>query len=115
MIPATGSRGILHERCGKVTGSCRKIPEIAGTWKQYSERKLSGFFLVYFCQILVLSGRKIFGFFPAGILLPQNHRNYPEPVVSGPVRSTWVLNYYFVFDGFQMIEHLRVILKVFLS
>ncbi len=22
--------------------------------------------------------------FPAGILLPQNHRNYPEPAVSGP-------------------------------
>jgi hypothetical protein len=36
MIPATRSRGILQERCGKVTGSCRKTPEIAGKWKQYS-------------------------------------------------------------------------------
>ncbi len=29
--------------------------------------------------------------FPAGILLPQNHRNYPEPAVSGSGCSTWVL------------------------
>jgi hypothetical protein len=28
--------------------------------------------------------------FPAGILLPQNHRNYPEPAVSGPDCSTWI-------------------------
>jgi hypothetical protein len=28
--------------------------------------------------------------FPAGILLPQNYRNYPEPAVSGPDCSTWV-------------------------
>jgi hypothetical protein len=26
------------------TGSCRKTPEIAGTWTQYSDRKSSGFF-----------------------------------------------------------------------
>ncbi len=38
MIPATGSRGILQERCGKVTGSCKKTPEIAGTLKQYPGR-----------------------------------------------------------------------------
>jgi hypothetical protein len=44
MIPAIGSREILQERCGKVTGSFRKTPEIAGTWKQYSEQKLSEFF-----------------------------------------------------------------------
>jgi len=29
---------ILQERCGKVTGSCRKTTEIAGTWNQYSGR-----------------------------------------------------------------------------
>ncbi len=57
MISATGSRGILQERCRKVTGSCRKTPETAGTWKQYSDRKLSGFFPVNSRQILVLSGR----------------------------------------------------------
>jgi hypothetical protein len=28
---------------------------------------------------------------PAGILLPQNHRKYPEATVSGLDRSTWVL------------------------
>jgi hypothetical protein len=49
MIPATGSRGILQERCGKVTGSFRKTPEIAGTWKQYSDWKLAGFFPVDSC------------------------------------------------------------------
>jgi hypothetical protein len=30
--------------------------------------------------------------FPAGILLPQNHRNYLEPVVSGPACSTWEIS-----------------------
>jgi hypothetical protein len=57
MIPATGSRVILQERRGKVTGSSRKTPEIAGTWKQYSDRKLSGFFPLDSCQLPVLSDR----------------------------------------------------------
>jgi hypothetical protein len=57
MILATGSGGILKERCGKFTGSCRKTPEIAGIWKQYSDRKLFGFSPVDSCQIPVLSGR----------------------------------------------------------
>jgi hypothetical protein len=57
MIPDTGSHGILQERCGKVTRSCRKTPKIAGIWKQYSDRKLPGFFPVDSCQLLVLSGR----------------------------------------------------------
>jgi hypothetical protein len=57
MISATGSRGILQERCEKVTGSFRKTPEIAGTWKQYSDRKLSGLFPVDSCQLPVLSWR----------------------------------------------------------
>jgi hypothetical protein len=29
--------------------------------------------------------------FPAGILLPQNYRNYPEPAVSGPDSSIWAV------------------------
>jgi hypothetical protein len=29
--------------------------------------------------------------FPAGKLLPQNHRNFPEPAVSGSDCSTWDL------------------------
>ncbi len=53
------------------TRSSRKTPEIAGTWKQYSSRTLSAFF-------------------SAGILLPRNHRNYPESAVSGPDCSTWL-------------------------
>jgi len=54
-----------------LAGSCRKAPEIIG---------------------------KKFEKFPAGILLPQNHRNYSEPAVSGPDCSTWgthVLQYIF--------------------
>ncbi len=39
------------------TGSFRKTPETAATWKQYSGRKLDRFFPVDFCQLLVLSGR----------------------------------------------------------
>jgi hypothetical protein len=57
MIPATGFRGILQERCGKVTGSSRKTQDIAGTWKQYCDRKLPGFFPVDSCQLPVLSGK----------------------------------------------------------
>ncbi len=93
MIPGTGSHGILQERCGKVTGSCRKTLEIAGKWQQYSDRKSSGFFLVNSCafrQEPAGNHQKKSENFPAGILLPQNHRNYPEPVISGPACSTWV-------------------------
>ncbi len=57
MILATGSRRILQERCGKITVSYRKAPKIAGTWKQYSGRKIFGFFPVDSYQLLVLSGR----------------------------------------------------------
>jgi hypothetical protein len=35
--------------------------------------------------------RKKFEKFPIGILLPQNHWNYVEPVVSGPGCPTWVM------------------------
>jgi hypothetical protein len=58
MIPTTGSRRVLKERCRKVTGSCRKTPEIVGTWKQYFHRKMTGFFPVNSSQLPVLSGRK---------------------------------------------------------
>jgi hypothetical protein len=39
------------------TGSCRKTPEITGTWKQYPDWNLSGFFPMDSCQLSVLSGR----------------------------------------------------------
>jgi hypothetical protein len=54
MIPATGFR---RKDAAKVTRSCRKTPEIAGTWKQYSDRILSGFFPLDCCQIPVPSDR----------------------------------------------------------
>jgi hypothetical protein len=95
MIPATVSRGILQERCGKVTGSCRKAPEIAGKWKQYSCRKIFGFFSGGFLPTSCAFGPepvgkhwKKSGEFSAGILLPQNHRNYLKLAVSGPDCST---------------------------
>ncbi len=98
MIPATGSRSIMQERFGKVTVSFRKAPEIAGTWKQYSGQKFVGFFsggfLPTFCAFRQEPGGKHWKKsekFPGGILVPQNHRNYPEPAVSGPDCSTWVI------------------------
>jgi hypothetical protein len=60
------------------TGSCRKTPEIAGTWKQYSDWNSSGFFLVGSCafrQEPAGNHQKKSENFPAGILLPQTHRN----------------------------------------
>ncbi len=74
--------------------SCRKAPKIAGTWKQYSGRKFSGFFRRISANFLCFpagTGRKALKKFPAGILLPQNRRNYSKPVVSGPDCSTWVI------------------------
>jgi hypothetical protein len=38
MISATGSRGILQLRCGKVTVSYRKAPEIIGKIRKISGR-----------------------------------------------------------------------------
>ncbi len=51
MILATRSCGILQLRCGKVTVSCRKAPEIAGTWKQYSESEIGRIFSGGFLSI----------------------------------------------------------------
>jgi hypothetical protein len=48
---------VLQERCRKVTVSCRKIPKIAGTWKQYSGWKSPGFFPMDSYRLPVLSGR----------------------------------------------------------
>ena len=40
----TRSRRNLQERDGKNAGSCRNTPEVIGTWKQYSGRKIPDFF-----------------------------------------------------------------------
>ncbi len=50
-------RRILPMSMIPATGSCRKTPEIAGTWKQYSDRKLSRFFPLDPFQLPVLSDR----------------------------------------------------------
>jgi len=78
-ILATISCGILQERCGKVTVSRRKAPEIPRKWKQYSGRKFFGFFPVNSCQLPVLADRKRSEIIrkksekvPVGILLPSS-------------------------------------------
>ncbi len=60
--------------------------------------KIFGFFLVDSCAFRQELGGKDWKKsekFPAGILLPQNHRNYPEPAVSEPDCSTWVATHNF--------------------
>ena len=59
-----------------LNSSGRNTPEVAGTWKQYSGRKISGFFPVHSDHFPVLSRQKLVenqlkksGNFPAGILL----------------------------------------------
>jgi hypothetical protein len=61
MIPATRYRRIPKERWGKLTVSCRKAPDLAGTWKQYSDRNFSEFFQLItanFLCFLTGTGRK---------------------------------------------------------
>ncbi len=78
-IPATISCGILQERCGKVTVSRGKAPEIPRKWKQYSGRKFFGCFPVNSCQLPVVFGRKRSEIIrekaekvPVGIVLPSS-------------------------------------------
>ncbi len=54
-----------------------------------------------FWQEPALNHRKKSEQFPAVILLLQNHRNYPEPAVSGPGCSTWV---FMLVNNFKTIE-----------
>ena len=56
-IPATGSHMILQERCGKVTGSHRKAPEIAGSGSSIPTGNLLDFFPVDSDQFPVLFSR----------------------------------------------------------
>ena len=83
-------------------GSCRKTPEINGTWKQYSGRKFFGFFSGGFQPILVLSGRnrpeirrKKSEKFPTGILLPCSgyFRCFLQDTVIFPAFSCRFLQY----------------------
>jgi hypothetical protein len=110
--PATGSHGILQETCGKVAESCTKTPEIAGTMEAVFRLEIvwifSGGFLSTSCafrQETARNHRKKSGKFPVGILLPQNHRNYREPAVFGPVCSTWACST----NCFNTNSHLNII------
>jgi hypothetical protein len=86
MIPATRSRRILQENTGNRWNMEAVFrPEIV--------RIFSGGFLSTSCafrQEPAGNHRKKSENFPSGILLPENHWNYPEPAVSGPGCSTWV-------------------------
>ncbi len=85
MIPATGSRRIVQERCGKVAGNRWNMEAV---FRPEIVRIFSGGFLCFQAGTDRKSSEKAENF-PAGILLPQNYRNYQEPVVFGPVCSTW--------------------------
>ena len=58
-ILVTGSRRNLQERDGKNPGSGRNIAEVTGTWKQYSDRKISGFFPAHSDHFPALSARNL--------------------------------------------------------
>ena len=58
-IPATGSRRILQEWSGKITGSCRKAPEIAGSGSSIPTGNFLNFFRRISFKLLC---------FPAGIV-----------------------------------------------
>ena len=60
-IPVIRSRRNLQKRDGENAGSCRNAPEVIGTWKQYSGRKISGFFPVISDQFLAGKHRKVIG------------------------------------------------------
>jgi hypothetical protein len=85
MIPATGSREILQENTGNRWN-------MKAVFRLEIVRIFSGEFLSTSCAFRKEPAGnhwKKSENFPAGILLPQNHRNFPEPAVSGPGCSTW--------------------------
>ncbi len=60
-VPASGSRKILQEKCGKVTGSCRKTPEIPGTGSSVPAENCPDFFRwipIKFLCVSTGTGRK---------------------------------------------------------
>ncbi len=85
MVPAARSRGILQEN----TGNRWNMEAVfrPGIVRIFSSRFLST--SSDFRQEPAENHRKKTGQFPAGILLPQNHRNYRKLAVSGLDCSTW--------------------------
>ncbi len=64
-------------------------PEIDGTWKQYSERKLSRYFPVDSCTFRQEPARNHPTKFLPEYCFPQNQRNYLELAVYRLDCSTW--------------------------
>ncbi len=85
---------ILKDPAGKMRESTGNRWNMKVVFRTENFRLFSGGFLPTSCtflQELVGKHWKKSEKFPARILLPQNHRNYPEPAVSGPDSSTWGL------------------------
>jgi hypothetical protein len=61
------------EKAEKVTVSCRKPRKLIETWKQYSDRKFSGFFSHHFRPVLTGKHRKM-----AGIHRKKSENFWPE-------------------------------------
>ena len=61
-------------------GSCRKTPEINGTWKQYSGRKNFGFFSCQFLFIPIGTDRKLPGICPKNV---RPEYCFHVPLISG--------------------------------
>ena len=98
IVPATGYCRNRPERCGKITVSRRKTREVAGTWKQYSGRKIFGVFPYDSLSDpagkhwkLTAIHRKKIREFPAGILLPPSSDFPCFPVVSRRTATTCVV------------------------
>jgi len=92
MIPATGSCRKDARKSPYPAGKHRKSLEhgraiLAGNFSDFS----GGFLPTFYAFRHQRGGKhwKKSENFSAGILLPQNHRNYPEPAVFGPDCLTW--------------------------
>jgi hypothetical protein len=93
MIPAIRSYRILRESHLILKENTGNRWSVEAVFQPEIFRIFSGGFLLTSCAFRQEPGGKHWKKsekFPAGILLPQNHRNYPEPVVSKPECLTWV-------------------------
>ncbi len=90
MISATGSRKKDAVKSAYPAGKHQKSLKHGSSIPSEIFRQIP---LKVLCS-LAGTGRKVLeksGKFPTGILLPQYHRNDPEPLVSRPGCSTWVI------------------------
>jgi hypothetical protein len=96
MIPENGYSRNRQKDAGKVIVSCGNTRESTGTWKQYSHRKIFGFFSTDFRLVPARKYRKIVGIdqkksenFPMGILLPCSSAFPHVPAGTSPDFFTW--------------------------